>query len=147
MKLNPNKCTFVVSFGEFLGYMVNQGGIEANSDKIWAVLEMMSPKTLKDVQRLVRQLVALSRFISRVTNKNLITLRVTDRNLPFFKILKCSKVFEWIDECKKAFGKLKNYLFKPLLLSKPKLKVELFLYLALSTIVVNVAFIWEEGGV
>jgi len=30
MKLNPAKCTFGVSSGEFLGYIVTQRGIEAN---------------------------------------------------------------------------------------------------------------------
>ena len=30
MKLNPNKCTFEVTAGKFLGFMVSQRGIEAN---------------------------------------------------------------------------------------------------------------------
>ena len=32
MKLNPTKCSFGVSFGKFLGYMVTQCGIEANPE-------------------------------------------------------------------------------------------------------------------
>ena len=32
MKLNPTKCSFGVAAGKFLGYMVTQRGIEANSD-------------------------------------------------------------------------------------------------------------------
>ena len=31
MKLNPTKCSFAVSSGKFLGYLVTQRGIEANS--------------------------------------------------------------------------------------------------------------------
>ena len=34
MKMNPLKCTFGVAFGKFLGFMVNQGGTEANPKKI-----------------------------------------------------------------------------------------------------------------
>ena len=34
MKLNPTKCTFGVSSGEFLGYIVIQRGIEANPKQI-----------------------------------------------------------------------------------------------------------------
>ena len=30
MKLNPAKCTFAVTSGEFLGYIVTKRGIEAN---------------------------------------------------------------------------------------------------------------------
>ena len=43
MKLNPNKCAFKVKSGKFLGYMVNRCGIEANPEKIRAILEMRSP--------------------------------------------------------------------------------------------------------
>ncbi|KAL2466300.1 Reverse transcriptase domain-containing protein [Abeliophyllum distichum] len=34
MRLNPLKCVFEVASGKFLGYMVNQKGIEANTEKI-----------------------------------------------------------------------------------------------------------------
>ena len=34
MKLNPSKCTFGVSSGKFLGFMVSQRGIEANPEKV-----------------------------------------------------------------------------------------------------------------
>lgn len=40
MKLNPNKCAFGVSSGRFLGFVVNQRGIEANLNKIKVVLDM-----------------------------------------------------------------------------------------------------------
>jgi cystathionine beta-lyase family protein involved in aluminum resistance len=65
MKLNPNKCTFGVKGGKFLGFMVNERGIEANPDKIKAILDMPQPRSLNDVQKLVGKLIALSRFISR----------------------------------------------------------------------------------
>ena len=32
MKLNPSKCTFGVSSGKFLGFIVSQRGIKANPD-------------------------------------------------------------------------------------------------------------------
>ena len=50
MKLNPAKCTFRVSFGKFLGYMVSNRGIKANPEKIQAVLEMWSLKNTKQLQ-------------------------------------------------------------------------------------------------
>ncbi|CAL8996244.1 unnamed protein product, partial [Prunus brigantina] len=45
MKLNPSKCTFGVSSGRFLGYLVTQRGIEAHPRQIKAILEMKSPST------------------------------------------------------------------------------------------------------
>ena len=49
MKLNPAKCAFGVSVGKFLGFIVNNRGIEANPDKIKAVLDMPSPSSIKEV--------------------------------------------------------------------------------------------------
>ena len=38
MKLNPNKCAFGVASGKLLGFMVSQRGIEANPEKVRAIL-------------------------------------------------------------------------------------------------------------
>ena len=100
MKLNPNKCVFGVTSGKFLGYIVNQRGIEANPDKIKAILDMRPPRKLKEVQRLNGRIFALSRFISKSV----------DRCMPFFKAIKKSKDFEWTTECLLAFDGLKKYL-------------------------------------
>ena len=40
MKLNPSKCAFGVASRKFLGFMVSQRGIEANPNKIQAILNM-----------------------------------------------------------------------------------------------------------
>ncbi|KAL2232807.1 UNVERIFIED_CONTAM: Ribonuclease HI [Sesamum indicum] len=50
MKLNPDKCTFGVGAGKFLGYMVSERGIEANPEKIQAIMSLRSPTTIKDVK-------------------------------------------------------------------------------------------------
>ena len=49
MKLNSSKCAFGVSLGKLLEFMVSQRGIEANPEKVRAILEMSSPKTVKEV--------------------------------------------------------------------------------------------------
>ena len=49
MKLNPSKCVFGVTSEKFLGFMVSQRGIEANPEKVQVILDMMSPKTVKEV--------------------------------------------------------------------------------------------------
>jgi hypothetical protein len=40
MMLNPAKCAFSVLSGKFLGFMVSQRGIEANPNKVKAILDM-----------------------------------------------------------------------------------------------------------
>jgi ribonuclease HI len=135
MKLNPAKCAFGVSSGKFLGYMVSSRGIEANPEKIQAVLEMQSPKSTKQLQQLTGRLAALNRFISRST----------DKCLPFFKILR--KAFEWTSECDSAFSQLKTYLTSPPLLSRALPGEVLYLYLAVSPTAVSAALVREENGV
>lgn len=49
MKLNLNKCAFGVMVGTFLGFMVSQRGVEVNPDKIQAIINLASPKTVKKV--------------------------------------------------------------------------------------------------
>ena len=50
MKLNPSKCTFDMPSGKFLGFIVSRRGIEANQEKIKAVLEMQAPQSMKLLQ-------------------------------------------------------------------------------------------------
>jgi hypothetical protein len=129
IKLNPSKCTFGVYSGKFLGFMVSQRGIEANPDKIKAILEMQSPKTTKEIQRLMGRIAALNRFVSRST----------DKCLPFFKTLK--KAFTWTNKCQQAFEELKKYLMTPPLLSPSKQGEELYLYLAVSPTAISSALV------
>ena len=78
IKLNPAKCVFAIASGKFLGFMVSQRGIEANLDKVKAIIEVTSPKTMKEVQSLTSKVATLNRFVSRAT----------DKCMPFFKVLK-----------------------------------------------------------
>ena len=43
LSLNPKKCTFRVTFGKLLGYMISERGIEVDPDKIRAILDMSPP--------------------------------------------------------------------------------------------------------
>ena len=45
LQLNPKKCTFGVTFGKLLGFMVSQRGIEVDPDKTKAMVEMKPPRT------------------------------------------------------------------------------------------------------
>ena len=70
---------------EILG--LSQRGIEVNSEKVRAILELEPPRTMKAVQSLNGKVAALNRFVSKAT----------DKCLPLFRVLK--KSFKWTDEC------------------------------------------------
>ena len=118
MKLNPAKCAFGVSVGKFLGLIVNHRGIEANPNKIKAVLDMLSSSGIKEVQRLTGRIAALSRFVSKAS----------DKCQPFFQVLK--KAFQWDTKCEEAFSALKTYMSSPPILVSPVEGELLTLYLA-----------------
>ena len=71
--------------------MVSHRGIEANPEKIKAILDIKHPQNIKEVQSLTGQVAALNRFVSKTT----------DKCLPFLRVLK--RAFEWTDKCQKAF--------------------------------------------
>lgn len=60
MKLNPAKCKFSVESGKFLGSMVSEQGIEANPKMVEAILDMVPPQSINDVQRLTSRVAALN---------------------------------------------------------------------------------------
>jgi hypothetical protein len=77
-KLNLEKCVFGVPDGKLLGFIVSHQGIEANPEKIEAIMRMEVPRSQKKVQRLTGCMAALSRSISRLGEKG----------MPFYKLLK-----------------------------------------------------------
>ena len=117
-----------------MGFMVSQRGIEVNPEKVWAIMDLGPPRTVKEVQSLNGKIATLNKFVSKAT----------DKCLPFFRTLR--KSFEGTDECQKAFEDLKKYLSSPPLLSSSKLGEELYLYIAVSQAAVSAALVREEEG-
>ena len=68
-----------------LGFIVSERGIEANPEKISAIMRMGPIQNIKEVQRVMGCLTALSRFISCLG----------ERGLPLYRLLKKADHFEW----------------------------------------------------
>jgi len=69
MRLNPNKCVFGVEGGKFLGFMLVHRDIKANPEKCRAITEIRSPENVKEIQRLIKRLTTLSRFVPKRVEK------------------------------------------------------------------------------
>jgi hypothetical protein len=100
MMFYPMKCVFGVPAGQLLGFIVSHCGIEVNPEKIKAILDISRPNDLKDVQRLIGCMAAVSRFISRLGEKA----------LPLYKLMKKLDEFVWTDEADAALKDLKRVL-------------------------------------
>ena len=78
--------------------MVSNRGIEANPEKIKAITSLAKPACINDVWRLVGRIAALSRFISRLGEKD----------IPLYQMMKKTDNFVWSDAANEAFEDLKK---------------------------------------
>jgi hypothetical protein len=76
----------------------------------------------------------LNKFISKLG----------ERGLPFFKLLKHQEKFVWTTEADQALAHLKDFLSKPPVLTVPRKKQQLLLYLAGTTHVISTAIVVER---
>jgi hypothetical protein len=64
VKLNLERCVFGVPRGMLLGFVVPERGIEANPEKISAIMDMGLIKNLKGVQSVIGYFASPSRFVA-----------------------------------------------------------------------------------
>jgi hypothetical protein len=95
---------------------------------------MKAPSCIKDVQKLTGCMAALNRFISKLG----------EWGLSFFKLLKHQEKFVWTPKADQALAQLKDFLTKPPVLTAPRKKEQLLLYLVVTTHVVSTAIVVER---
>ncbi|GKE53112.1 reverse transcriptase domain-containing protein, partial [Tanacetum coccineum] len=117
MKLNLKKCSFGMEEGKFLGYIVTSEEIRANPEKAKAIMDMPSPKTLKQMQSLSGKLAALNCFLSK-----------------------------WTEAAEAAFLEMKKLVSKLPTLTTPKKGETLMMYLAATNKAVSVMLLTERDG-
>jgi hypothetical protein len=136
LKLNPTNRSFGVPVGQLLGFIVSARGIEANLEKIQAILTMAKPTKLHEIQQLAGRVAALSRFVARPGEKA----------LPFYALMKKSdKKIEWTEEADQAFAHLKKVLSTLPVLLTPNEKELLRLYIAATHQVVSTVLVVEQS--
>jgi len=122
LKLNPEKCVFGVRAEKFLDFLLSERGVEANPEKCSLIMEMRSPKNIKEVQRLTGCMTTLSRFL----------LDSDDKGYLYFQCLKENDRFTWTQEYEEAFAKLKEYLSRLPIPHKPAPGLLICLYFSLT---------------
>jgi hypothetical protein len=66
LRINPLKCTFRVTSGRFLGFIVHEHGIQIDAKKIESIRKIGELVCKKDVQKLLGKINYLRRFISNL---------------------------------------------------------------------------------
>ncbi|KAM1184237.1 hypothetical protein ACFX15_013225 [Malus domestica] len=122
LKMNPAKCAFGVSAGNFLGFLVHHRGIEVDANKARAIVDAPPPTTKKQLQSLLGQINFLRRFIANSAGK----MKAFSTLLK----LKDSDKFVWNGEHEAAFTQIKVSLTKPPVIVPPRRGKPLKLYIS-----------------
>ncbi|GKA58879.1 reverse transcriptase domain-containing protein [Tanacetum coccineum] len=139
MKLNPKECSFGMEEGKFLGYIVTFEGIKAHPKKTKDVINMPSPSSLKQMQRLSGKLATLNTFMSKAA----------ERVLPCLDTLKKyanKKDFHWTAAAKEAFNAMKKLIAKLPTLTTLMKDEQLMIYLSTSNEAVSIVLLVERNG-
>lgn len=105
-----------------MGFMSMHRGIEADPNKSRAVIYMRNPSNLKEAQWLADRFAFLARFLPRLAEKTKAILQ----------LLKKSNTFQWEEECESTFQVLKIFLAISPMLTKPRMDLDLLLYLSVA---------------
>jgi hypothetical protein len=120
--------------GKRLGYIITKHGIEANPNKISAIVELGQIKNVKDVQWLLGCLTTLNHFVSCLG----------ERGLPLYKLIKKFDSFLWTDKAQKALDDLKALISKPLVLVSLEPGETLLLYVIATPLVISATLVVER---
>jgi hypothetical protein len=69
LKMNPLKCTFGVSAGKFLYFIIHDKGIEVDPKRIGKIKNVQAPTCKKDLQKFLGKVNYLRRFIANLSRK------------------------------------------------------------------------------
>jgi hypothetical protein len=120
--LNPNKCSFCVTSGHFLGFIVSTTGIMVDPLKAEAIIQLPPPCTILQLQSLQGKVKFLRPFIASYAKITKGFMRLLKKDVPFY----------WDDAGQCSFDALKHALTTAPLLRPPNYNKDFLLYLAAS---------------
>ena len=109
LTINVEKSRFVMRQVNNLGYIVGDGCIKTDPDKVKAIVDYTAPQNVKQVRRFLGMCGWYRRFIANYS----------DISVPISNLLKKSESFTWTDEAQNAFVKLKYALVSAPVLANP----------------------------
>jgi hypothetical protein len=138
LRMNPLKCTFKVTLGRFLWFIVHEHARQIDSKKIESIGKIGEPVCNKDVQKLLGKINCMCHFISNLTGW-------VESSLPLVR-LKHEEEITWGAEQREAFEKIKEYLMSPPMLRAPKAGNPFKMYIAAQEQVIGAVLLQEEDG-
>ena len=103
LRMNPSKCAFGISSGNFLGFLIHQRGIDLDLTKAKVIATLTLPATLKELRS----------FVGKVSYLRVFILGLAEILKPLVQQIKKEVAFVWCDQCEKAFKNIKAILVDP----------------------------------
>nr|QBA09453.1 ty3-gypsy sub-class retrotransposonable element polyprotein [Oryza sativa Japonica Group] len=138
LKMNPTKCAFGVSAGQFLGFLVHERGIEIPQRSINAIKKIKPPRNKTELQEMIGKINFVRRFISNLSGK-------LEPFTPLLR-LRADQQFTWGAEQQKALDNIKEYLSSPPVLIPPQKGIPFRLYLSAGDKSIGSVLIQELEG-
>ena len=107
--VKPEKCKWKVREVDFLGVVIGSEGVKMEKEKVKGVLEWLTPKCVKDVQKFL----GLANYYRQFIEGFSMVAR------PLHDLVKKDKKWDWTEREEKAFEELKERFTKELVLAAP----------------------------
>ena len=124
LQLQPEKCVFAKEKFTYLGFELSHRGIEVSPNKVKAVQNFPTSKSVKDV----RSFLGLASFYRRLVP------HFADIAKALTQLTKKDKIWDWNQECQESFDNLKSKLTNTTVLVFPDFKVQFILTTDASTV-------------
>jgi transposase InsO family protein len=111
LKINPEKCQFLVEKTKFLGYVISKDGIETDKTKIDAINKFQNPSCIKHLRSFLGLTNYYRKFIKDYARYSKVLEGLCGKNK--------DKKIMWTPECDEAFQKLKDKMVKTPILAYP----------------------------
>lgn len=118
LTININKSKFCVTRVNYLGYVIGNGGIQTDTDKVSAINNWPVPKNLKQVRGFLGLAGWYRRFIEHFATVV----------FPITEVLSTKKKFHWTAAAQAAFDKVKQLLTTAPVLTNPDFNKKFFLH-------------------
>jgi Tat protein secretion system quality control protein TatD with DNase activity len=110
LKINPVKCAWLCTSVKYLGHVLDQDGIHPDPDKVEAIVNWPTPKSVRSLRAFIGTAGYYRRFI-----KNFAHIAK-----PLHHLLGKSTPFLWTEECSESLEKLKQCLVTSPILVAPE---------------------------
>jgi hypothetical protein len=117
LQLQPEKCVFAKERVTYLGFELSSRGIEASPNKVKAVQNFPTTRSVKEV----RAFLGLASFYRKLVS------HFADIAKPLTQLTKKDKIWDWNQQCQESFDELKNKLCNTAVLAFPDFKLPFIL--------------------